>query len=61
VPTLQDNLLLAEKIIVRYDLQLFDAVIVAAALQANCTILYTEDMHHGLVINETLTILNPFL
>ncbi len=61
VPTLQTTLLWAEKLIIRYDLQLFDAIIVAAALQANCTILYSEDMHHGLVINDTLTILNPFI
>lgn len=61
VPTLQSTLNVAESIIEKYDLQLFDAIIVSAALQAGCTILYSEDMHHGLVINDTLTITNPFI
>jgi predicted nucleic acid-binding protein len=52
---------MAESIIEKYDLQLFDAIIVSAALQAGCTILYSKDMHHGLVINNTLTIINPFI
>ena len=61
VPTLQSTLYMAESIIEKYDLQLFDAIIVSAALQANCTVLYSEDMHHGLVINGILTIKNPFI
>ena len=39
----------------------YDAFIVAAALNAGCATLYTEDMHHGLVIDGQLTISNPFL
>jgi len=31
------------------------------ALAENCTILYTEDLQHGQVIESTLTIKNPFL
>jgi predicted nucleic acid-binding protein len=61
VPTTQTVLNHAEKLITRYDLQLFDAIIVAAALEAGCTILYTEDMHHGLIIEGTLSIINPFI
>jgi predicted nucleic acid-binding protein len=45
----------------KYQLQWYDSLIVAAALQANCTILYTEDMHHGLIIEGTLSIINPFV
>jgi predicted nucleic acid-binding protein len=37
----------------------YDALIVAAAQQANCSILYTEDMQHGRRIGE-LRIENPF-
>jgi len=44
-----------------YDLQIFDSIIVASAVEANCEILYSEDMHHGLVIEGRLKILNPFL
>ena len=45
----------------RYSLQGFDAKIVATALDASCSILYSEDMQNGLVIDNRLTIVNPFL
>jgi predicted nucleic acid-binding protein len=61
VPTTQIVLNHAEKLITRYDLQLFDAIIVASGLEADCTILYTEDMHHGLIIEGTHSIINPFI
>lgn len=38
---------------------LYDAMIVAAAITANCKLLYSEDMQHGRVI-EGLTIRNPY-
>jgi predicted nucleic acid-binding protein len=34
---------------------------IAAALPADCKILYTEDLQHEQVIESTLTIQNPFL
>ncbi len=37
----------------------YDAMIVAAAQLADCTTLYSEDMHDGLVI-DGLTISNPY-
>ncbi len=37
----------------------YDALIIAAAQQANCSILYTEDMQHGRRIGD-LKIENPF-
>jgi predicted nucleic acid-binding protein len=43
----------------RYQLGIFDANIVAAAVLASCTTLYSEDMHNGLVI-DGLTIRNPY-
>lgn len=55
--TISTALFLKEK----YQLQWYDSLIVAAALQATCTILYTEDMHHGLIIEGTLSIINPFM
>jgi predicted nucleic acid-binding protein len=55
--TLIDSALLIEK----YDFQLFDSIIVASALQANCTILYSEDMQHNLLVQKRLRILNPFV
>lgn len=43
----------------RYRLQVYDGFIVAAALLAGCTTLYSEDMHDGLVI-EGLKFRNPY-
>ncbi len=45
----------------RHGLSVFDGLVVAAALEAGCTTLWSEDMHHGLVIDERLKILNPFM
>jgi predicted nucleic acid-binding protein len=39
----------------------YDALIVAAALEARCSILYSEDLQDGQVIEERLTIRNPFI
>jgi predicted nucleic acid-binding protein len=41
------------------NLSFYDALIVAAAIEAGCDILYSEDMQHGRVIGG-LTIQNPF-
>jgi predicted nucleic acid-binding protein len=43
----------------RYQLSLYDGMIVAAAHLAGCRVLYSEDMHDGLVIDQ-LTIRNPY-
>lgn len=45
----------------RYDFQLFDAIIVSGALEAECSVLYSEDMQHNLLVEDRLTIINPFL
>ena len=44
----------------RYSFSFWDSLIVAAALQSGAQILYTEDMQHGLVVDERLRIVNPF-
>ena len=45
----------------KYKLQIFDSIIIANALDNNSEILYSEDMHHGLVIENKLKIINPYL
>jgi predicted nucleic acid-binding protein len=52
---------LAHHLVQKYDFQLFDSIIVASALEAECDILYSEDLHHGLIVENKLTILNPFI
>lgn len=44
----------------RYKFAVYDAMIVAAALDAGCAILWSEDMQDGLVVDGRLTIRNPF-
>ena len=44
----------------RYNFSVYDAMIVAAALRAGCTTLWTEDMHDGLVVEDRLRLVNPF-
>ena len=44
----------------RYGFSFYDSLIVAAALEAGCTRLYSEDLQHGQQI-QRLTILNPFV
>lgn len=44
----------------RYRFSFYDSLIIAAALECECTILYSEDMSHGQLIEEQLRISNPF-
>lgn len=39
----------------------YDAMIVAAALERGCVVLWSEDMQHGQLIEGRLRILNPFV
>ena len=56
IQTHQVGRALAEK----YQLSVYDAMIVSAALIAGCTTLWTEDMHDGLLVEDRLRIVNPF-
>ena len=44
----------------RYGLSTYDAMIAAAALHADCDTLWSEDMQHGMTLDEGLRIVNPF-
>ena len=44
----------------RYGLSIYDAMIAASALHAACDMLWSEDMHDGMVIQDRLRIANPF-
>jgi len=59
-PVVLSTIRLAQNLIGKYDFQIFDGIIVAAALEANCDILYSEDMQDGQIIENTLKIVNPF-
>lgn len=49
------------RIAAKYGFQFYDALIAAAALEADCTTLYSEDFQDGQVIEGRLTIRNPFV
>ena len=53
--------LLASKLRASYSLSYWDSLIVAAALDAGCTTLFSEDMQHEQRFEDTLTIINPFI
>ncbi|MCX7180279.1 MAG: PIN domain-containing protein [Proteobacteria bacterium] len=44
----------------RYQLSVYDAMIAASALIADCKTLLSEDMQDGLLINRKLRVKNPF-
>jgi predicted nucleic acid-binding protein len=51
----------AAKLRSRYSLSFWDGLVVAAALNANCGVLYSEDMQDGLLVEDRLLITNPFV
>ena len=56
VQTHQVGRALAEK----YQLSVYDAMIVSVALISGCTTLWSEDMHDGLLVEDRLRVVNPF-
>ena len=50
----------AVKIAQTHGFHMYDALVIASALAADCETLYTEDLQDGQVIEERLTIRNPF-
>jgi predicted nucleic acid-binding protein len=55
--TIIDSFLIYES----YHFSHWDCLILAAALDSDCKILYTEDLSDGQIINGTLKIINPFI
>jgi predicted nucleic acid-binding protein len=45
----------------RYGFQFYDSLILASALHAGCGVLYSEDMQHGMKVENRLHIINPFV
>ncbi|MGN6343192.1 MAG: PIN domain-containing protein [Ginsengibacter sp.] len=45
----------------KYHYSYYDALIISSAVQNECSVLYSEDLHHNQKIENTLTIINPFL
>jgi len=60
-PVRISTLKIAKRLVQCYNLQIFDSIIVASAIEANCEILYSEDMHNGLLVENQMKIINPFI
>lgn len=56
VETHETGLRLAE----RYSLSTYDSMIAASALHAGCDTLWSEDFQHGMKLDESLRVVNPF-
>lgn len=56
----EDILLRASTLRTSYRFSFWDSIIVSTALQQQCRVLYIEDMGDNLVVDDTLTIVNPF-
>ena len=45
----------------RYQLSYWDSLMLSAALECGCETVYTEDLQHNQIIENSLLIINPFL
>lgn len=48
------------KIVEKYGYSYWDSLLLAVAAENDCDIFYSEDMQHNQIIEEKVTILNPF-
>lgn len=55
-----DTIRLALTVAEKHGYSYYDSLMIAAALEQNCAVLYSEDMQHGQTL-DTMTIMNPFL
>ncbi|MDB9506087.1 PIN domain-containing protein [Microcystis aeruginosa] len=60
LPVFLETLEYAVKLRDRYLISFWDSLIVASAVLGDATILYSEDMQDGLIINNSLQVINPF-
>jgi predicted nucleic acid-binding protein len=59
-PVQESTINKALRIVKKYRFSYWDSLIAASALETGCSVLFTEDMQHGQVINNRLRIVNPF-
>ena len=50
----------AHKIKLKYGFSYWDSLVLASALESDCQRIYSEDMQHNQVIENSLIIVNPF-
>ena len=60
-PLIEETHDTARAIAARYRLGFYDSVLIASALLAECDTFYSEDLQDGLIVEDQLTIRNPFV
>ncbi|MEI6209521.1 MAG: PIN domain-containing protein [Desulfuromonadales bacterium] len=60
VPLTLETSLLALRLAKEHQFSWYDCLIIAAARENNCSLIISEDLQHGRVIEDALTIINPF-
>lgn len=61
VPESASVFLHASELRKQHSFSYWDSLIVGAALEAGCEVIYSEDMQHGLRVEGRLSILNPLI
>jgi predicted nucleic acid-binding protein len=61
LPVDESTIRKSAEIALRYQFSNWDSLIIAAALLADCAVLYSEDMQNGQLIENKLLIINPFI
>lgn len=60
VPLSEETHVLGLDVAERYRLSIYDAMIVSAALLSTSATLWSEDLHHELVVEQRMMVRNPF-
>lgn len=60
-PVAPSTVLRALEVAERFGFSFYDSLIVVAAQEADCEVLYSEDLQHGQVLDQRLTVVNLFL
>jgi predicted nucleic acid-binding protein len=60
LPVTEDDNSTAIRLAERYRLSLYDSLVLAVALSGGAQTIYSQDMHHDLLIDGTLRIVDPF-
>ena len=60
-PISHSTIIEAIRLYQNYKFQWFDSIIIASAIENNCTTIFTEDFNNGQYVDKKLLIKNPFL
>lgn len=60
IPVVPETIIQALYLAKKYQYAYYDSLILASALSADCSLLFTEDLQHKQTIETKLTICNPF-